>query len=528
MTVADLLAGALVRAGTRALFGVPGGGSNLDVMEAARREGLGFVLTQTETGAALMASAQAEITGSPGACLCTLGPGVASIVNGVAHAWLDRVPLIVCSDTLPYDVRDRYEHQHLRHAALLGPITKRSVDLSAADAPRAIAAALACAVASRPGPVHLDCSPDVAAATVSDFREESLPATPQPPASLDADDERLLRSARRPVLIAGLDSRGTGAGGVRSLAEARGIPVLTTYKAKGVISDDHPLWAGLFTLGAIERPLLQAADLLLTFGLDPVELLPRPGPTEPAALHCGRDLPSSGQLAGRPCLTGDLAHAATAILGVLRSSDWTQAEISRERERQKAAVLGGEAFAPGAAVAAIGEATGAQVRFTIDAGAHMFPAMTLLPARRPGQILISNGLSTMGYALPAAIGAALLDRSKPVVAVTGDAGLLMCLGELATAAREGLSLVVVVFADDELSLIRLKQERRGLAPMGMHLGQLQWARAADTFGFRAFRATDAASLHDQVCAALSAGGPALVEARVNPEAYAKMAMTLRG
>ena len=113
-------------------------------------------------------------------------------------------------------------------------------------------------------------------------------------------------------------------------------------------------------------------------------------------------------------------------------------------------------------------------RVTVDAGAHMFPATTLWPVTEPNGMLISNGLSTMGFALPAAIGAALLDRGKPVVALTGDGGLLMCVGELLTAVRERLRIITIVFSDASLSLIEIKQQARGLAPSGVTLGAIDW------------------------------------------------------
>jgi len=134
----------------------------------------------------------------------------------------------------------------------------------------------------------------------------------------------------------------------------------------------------------------------------------------------------------------------------------------------------------------------------------------------------------MGFALPAAIGAALLARDEPVVAITGDAGLLMCLGELRTAAREGLRIVAIVMADDELSLIRIKQDRRGLPPQGVRIGDMDWPLVARGMGWRGSRASDRDGLRRQVAEALAAGGPSLIEARVNPSGYAEVLRAIRG
>ena len=165
-SVADAVVARLCAAGVRSLFGVPGGGSNLDLIDAARRGGLPFVLTATETGGAIAAIAQAEVTGCPGACLTTLGPGVTSVVNGVACALLERAPLVVFTDTYgaatlkgsPYI--DTFEHQRLDHRALLAPVTKWSATISPDNADDTIAEALARAMAHPRGPVHIDCPAD--------------------------------------------------------------------------------------------------------------------------------------------------------------------------------------------------------------------------------------------------------------------------------------------------------------------------------------------------------------------------------
>lgn len=540
MTVADLLVSQLARAGARAIFGLPGGGSNLDVIAAARRQGLPFVLTHTETAGAIMAAAQAEITGAPGVCLATLGPGVSSIANGVAHAYLDRVPLVVLTDALEPDARQRCEHQNLPHAALLGPITRLSVDLPSDGAAGLIGEAIARAMGPPPGPVHLDCTGRAIAAT--DAADEPAPTGPRPPARgrrdrgefaefrLPAGTVDLFETARRPLVIVGLGARDAAdTAAVRALCRGRVLPALVTYKAKGVVPDGHPSYAGLFTLGEIERPLVEQADLLITVGLDPVELLPRAWPYRQPIVHCARWAPGD-QLPRGHVITGDIAATLGAAGACLPDrTDWSAAEVTAHRERQRVAVMaGGSSVAPGPAMEVVAAEAARARHVTVDAGAHMFPAMALVPADAPRRILISNGLSTMGFALPAAIGAALLSREGPVVAITGDAGLLLCLGELRTLARERLPVVVVVIADGELSLIRLKQDRRALDPDGVRIGAMDWPLVARGLGLHGSRACDVGSLRQQLAGAMAAGGPALIEARVDPSGYGEMVHTLRG
>jgi acetolactate synthase-1/2/3 large subunit len=531
MKVADLIVTHLVRAGARAVFGMPGGGSNLDIIDAARQQGLRFVLSHTETAGAIMACAQAEITGAPGVCLSTLGPGVSSLVNGVAHAWLDRVPLVVLTDTMAPAARSRYEHQNLPHAALLGPITRFSADLTEEATDTILGEALARASGHPPGPVHIDCAQSVVAADVASAVERVWPITDGANAGLSAGTKKLVREAKRPLVIAGLGARSQEcAAWLRRLCERYGIPALLTYKAKGVVSDGHPLYAGLFTLGEIEKPLVESADLILTVGLDPVELLPRAWPWTQPVVHCARWSAVRDQMPRGETVIGDLPAILREVEDSFAGpSDWTPEEIAAHRERQRAAVMTDEGgLTPGRAVAAIAEGVEPAAHITIDAGAHMFPAMALIPADRPARILISNGLSTMGYALPAAVGAALLAPGHPVVAITGDAGLLMCLGDLRTAAREGLRVVVIVFADGELSLIRIKQDRRRLEPAGVRIGEMDWPRVAAALGLWSFQAGDDNTLRRALADALAGDGPALIEARINPSGYGAMLRSLRG
>jgi acetolactate synthase-1/2/3 large subunit len=167
-------------------------------------------------------------------------------------------------------------------------------------------------------------------------------------------------------------------------------------------------------------------------------------------------------------------------------------------------------------------------RLTVDAGAHMFPAMALWPAQEPRDVLISNGLATMGFALPAAIGAALLDPSRPTVVLTGDGGLLMCLAELRTAAREWLPLRIVVFDDRALSLIEIKQIQRGYRRDGVSIGAVDWVALAAGLGVLGYRATTEAELELALAEAAKQPGPALIAATVDPQVYIPTIRALRG
>jgi acetolactate synthase-1/2/3 large subunit len=533
-TVADVVIRELRRAGVRTLFGVPGGGGNLDLIAAAGRAGLPFVLTATETAGAIAAMAQAEMTGDPGACLTTIGPGAASVVNGVACAFLDRAPLVAFTDAYPAPTRAVYEHQRIDHAQLLRPVTKLSVTLTADCAGEIVARSLRVSRSSRPGPVHIDCPGDVASAE-ADRRDGPPPARDFGEADTVVfalkDLEATLSRARKPLIIAGLGARRPAdAAAIRSLCERRKVPALVTYKGKGIVPDQHPWFAGVFTNGAIEQPLIDDSDLLIGIGLDPVELLPRKWLHRPPVVYCGPWPVDAAHVPYAAQHVAEVPDAVQHLLGTLPATAWESDDWRAYVDGLRARVI---VDGPGltaqqvvlAAAKRLGPLAG---RVTVDAGAHMLPATMLWPVNEPNAMLISNGLSTMGFAVPAAVGAALIDRDRPVVALTGDGGLLMCAGELLTAAREGLRVIVIVFADASLSLIEIKQQARGLPAAGVGLGAVDWAAIGRGMGLEAFAAGTAAELTQALERAAACAGPSLIEARIDRSNYGATLRAIRG
>ena len=535
-SVASLIVSRLRGAGVSALFGMPGGGSNLDLIEAARQAGLPFVLTATETGGALAATAQAEIAGRPGACLTTLGPGVASVVNGVACAHLDRAPLVVLTDNHPAAACGTFAHQRLDHQALLAPVTTFSATIAPDNAGDVVDRAIACAIAPPPGPVHLDLAADVAGQEAARAFQARDGGPERAALQLSTDDRRLLTAARRPLILVGLAARRVvDAAAIRSLCERHSLPAMVTYKAKGVVPDTSPHFAGVFTHAAIEQPILDQADLLIGVGLDPVELLPRPWKRAQPIVHCGpwsvedRHVPFAAQL------VGDVPAALAHIEHALSRSTWDLDAVGRAVAAQREAISpAGETLSAHRVVHIAAGAAATVARVTVDAGAHMLPATMLWPVSEPNQMLISNGLSTMGFALPAAIGAALLHtrpaahHNTPVVALTGDGGLLMCAGELLTAVREQLRVITIVFNDRSLTLIDLKQRQRQYASVGVTLGDVAWASVADSFGMPAHVAVTERDLDRALARALDHQGPSLIDARIDPSTYPHTLRAVRG
>ena len=532
--VADVIMCRLRDAGVACIFGMPGGGGNLDLIDAASRAGVPFVLTSTETAAALAAMAQAEITGRPSACLTTLGPGAASVVNGVACAYLDRAPVIVFTDSHPAGVDSVFAHQRLDQRALMAPITKWSATLTGETIAATLDRALDAAMGPPPGPVHLDWPSDLTAggavARVPDSVMNLTGSDPHLTPQCDPRFDALVSASRRPLLLVGLGARrAPDAAAIRALCERRGVPAMVTYKAKGVVEDDHPLFAGIFTNAVIEQPLIDESDLLIGVGLDPVELIPRPWTREQPIVYCGPWRVEAGHLPFAVQLVTDVSAAAQRIETTLPSSDWTADRVRQTvKEQRRRVSVSADGLTAQRVVEITADRLARLARVTVDAGAHMFPATLLWPVAEPNGMLISNGLSTMGFALPAAIGAALVDRERPVVALTGDGGLLICAAELLTAARERLRVIVIVFSDASLSLIEVKQQQKAYRPDGVALGAIGWPALAGSLGVTAFCATNDAQLERAVEQALASAGPCLIEARIDRSNYGRMLRAVRG
>lgn len=533
-TNADRIIQFLKDAGVQNLFGMPGGGSGTDLIAAARRAGLPFNLAHTETASAFMASAQAEITAQPAACLATLGPGAASLMNGVANAYLDRVPLIVLTDCQPEAAFDVMQHQTLRQQEMFAPVVKWSRRLRNESLENSLSEAMTVVRSLPHGPIHLDIAGEVtsSAITCNPVSRQVQPPDAVSKLEIPIKVKHILQQAKRPIFIVGLGARMLRISiAVRELCEQFGIPALVTYKAKGVVPDQHPCFGGVFTNGALEREVLDLSDAIIAVGLDPVELLPRPWKlTQPVisvtAWHMEqRQIPVASEQVGDPV---SLLHSVAENFPA--KTAWSATELRQMVNTQNVRMRpeGNSGRLLPHRVVDLTREVYQSARVTVDAGAFMFPVMALWPAEEPCGVLISNGLATMGFALPAAIGAALLDKSAPVVAFTGDGGLMMCLAELRTAARESLPLRIIVFDDGELSLIKIKQIQNGYGTDGVTIGDVNWEALGKGLGVPAYRVDTEAALHDRLWDTTNHPGPVLIAAKITPESYLRTMRALRG
>lgn len=537
-TVAQALVHAFAVRGTRRLFGVPGGGSSLDLIEAARAQGLTFVLTRHECSAVFMAAATAELDGSLGVALTTKGPGTANAANGAAHAWLDRCAVAVVTDGFSAATRAYVSHQWFDQRALLAPLTKAHTTLKGPSAVIDMACVMDLALATPPGPVHIELDgPTARAALASD--EPIVPQTAvlaQASAQALVDARSLIGQARRPVILVGLEAcEPRACDAVRRLVATLGCPALVTYKAKGVIDDESPQVVGIFTGGAVEQPTVHSADLIILVGLDPVELILQPWPYSIPVLDIATGSRPVHYMEPALSIHGDLASNLKALAeGLSPCPGWTDEEIGHRRRTLQAS-LGyqgqGNGLSPQEVVmtcARVSKRHACWPRVTVDAGAHMFSATAFWPCHLPRDLLISNGLATMGFALPAAIASALHEPNRPVLAFTGDGGLLMCLGELATAVETGAPLVVVVFNDGALSLIDIKQQQRDLPVQGVRWTRPDFAQVMRGLGGDGWSVASLSELEHAVQQALAGARPALIDVQIDPTGYPNQLAAMRG
>jgi len=319
-------------------------------------------------------------------------------------------------------------------------------------------------------------------------------------------------------------------GALRELLAAKRVPVLTTYKAKGVVSDHDPLVLGHYIGGVAEEAAMRAADLLVLYGFDPVEGPPQKWryPSTPT-LELTEHAFEHPLISATDTVIGDIGTALTLLVDSIRPQ-WTDAEIAALKHSigSAARVPVGAGISPQHVVDAAYAALPANCRITLDAGAFMLPVLHLWRSAEPNQSLISRGLSTMGFALPAAIASCLAEPKRRAVAFTGDGGLMMCLGEFGTAIQEKCAPIVVVFNDSALTLIGVKQRRRRLAPGGVDFVDVDFAQIARGFGWDAHRVERSEDLKAAFAKAAASQRATLLDVVIDPSEYDAQILALRG
>jgi len=529
----EVLADAFKQMGTPFIVGHPGGES-VELMEAARERDMRFILVKQEVAGAMLAATWGEITGSPGVCLSTRGPGAANMVNGVAHSMLDRAPLIAITDRYSNVAQEVGLRQKIDQRAMYAPIVKWSTTIDADAVHQQIRKAVRVATGRPPGAVHFDMPQS------QTTREAKSLINPPPLVQerviLEPDDRSLesavtmIEKSSRPILVIGL--------GVfwdlahlesLELAEILGAPVLTTSKCKGAIPEDHPLRAGCIIGGIIERELVNQGDLIVTIGLDPIELQPKPWPYNIPVLAISSCPDQDALVAHDQELVGDVGAILRALLRQLKGrGDWGYSVSEKFREDVRCALdVKTQGLSPQRAMEVVRATTPRSTVATCDAGASRLLVVQKWESYGPREFLTSNGLGSMGFAIPGALAAKLAHPDRPVFAFTGDGGFLMAVAELQTSVKENLPITIVVLDDEEIGLIRVKQEIKQIERYGVGIGGIDWERLAEGFGANGIVVSTEAELQSAITASLASTQTNLIAVKIDGSCYVDQFNALR-
>jgi acetolactate synthase-1/2/3 large subunit len=529
-TYADVVAATLKQAGVEYIFGVPGSLSSVELIEAAAKQDLRYVLCSNESSAAAMAGVYGIMRNRPGVVSTGVGPGAAAAVHGTVHLMLERAPALVLTDRFTGPEYQRLPRQRVDQPAMFGSITKGSFTLSTLDTAQTLRRAIDLSMAPRPGPVHVDLPYDVMQAQASEADLPSPEAPKRYVASAGAGSPGIealaaaIEGATRPAVVAGFQINRRGEGAERAFlefAQKLNVPVFNSLAAKGTFPEQHPLAAGTFRGVASERALLDHADLLVMVGLDPIEIFTSGWPYKAPVVTLDEAPVTEGPYRPAIEVIADLEDGLRALTAsVTPHAGWNREDLDAYRQQRDAALSPrGEGLLPGAVIRIARERLPDDGILTVDAGQHKVLTSDLWQTRRPRGFHTSSGLGSMAVSIPAALAAKLVEPQTPVVCLVGDGGFLMRAGDLETAVREQLPIVIVVFNDRWLNMIKLQQDRRGFKRLGTAFAGSDFATVARGFGFEAVRVDSEAALDAALQQALASNRPCLIDALVNPEGY---------
>lgn len=527
VSTADVVALGLAASGVKQIFAYPGD-PIIELMERARVHEIDVVLARREGTAAFMAEGLAQATGRVGVCLSTLGPGSSAMVNGVAAATVDRVPMLALSGQIESSREQFFTHQVIDHKLMFSPITKWAGRIEPGSAATTLRKALATATAERPGAVHLTIAGDVSAqpATDADFVPPPVDAVVRTFGVRGGDDPvRTIEAARRPVILAGIGATRAGAtDALVAFAEKASIPVVVAPMAKGVFPEDHVLFAGVLDMACnqVLWQLLGDADLIVTAGFDAVELI-KPWTLRTPVLHVD-SLSNSDQIyqAATECV-GDIAAIYSWFAEEWRGEPrWSAAEVAAHRTTLRESYYAGRVTGRMNPTDVVDVVRSSFPRGTIastDVGSHKLLVGQGWTTYAPRELLMTNGLSSMGFGLPAAIAAQYAFPDRQVVAMVGDGGFAMTATELRLAAALGLGLVVVVFVDGSLNRIELKQMVKDYPSTATRIEDTDLVQLASSMACDGVRADSVPELEKVLADAHGLTRPLVVEARIDPSQY---------
>ncbi|HWA46429.1 MAG TPA: acetolactate synthase large subunit [Hypericibacter adhaerens] len=516
----DLLVAALENEGVERIFGIPGE-ENLDVVESIRRSSIELVLTRHEQAAAFMAATYGRLTGKPGVCITTLGPGALNLTTGAAYAHLGAWPMIMITGQKGVLSSRQARFQVVDIVTTMRPLTKLARQIvSPRMIPTLVREAFRTAEEERPGPVLLELPEDIAAETCEDVPLVPTHPVERPLASAEALERAaaLILDARRPLVMVGAAaSRPQMTGDLAQFVLRTGIPYFTTQMGKGTVPGGTELYMGTAALSERDyvHEAIERADLIVTIGHDTVEKPPFiMGAGGPQVVHVGY----------QPAHVEQVYFPQAEVIGDLGPSLRLLADRVEGRLPQAQALLPlregilariaaratEDRFTPQRLVHDIRQVIPPDGIVALDNGMYKIWFARNYRTRVANTLLLDNALATMGAGLPSAIVAAMLHPDRRVMAVCGDGGFMMNSQEMATAVRLKLNLVVLVIEDGAYGMIRWKQAVDRFPDFGMTFNNPDFVKYAEAYGAKGTRVSAIGDFAPTLERAFREGGVQLV------------------
>jgi acetolactate synthase I/II/III large subunit len=507
-TVADLVVRCLENEGVTHVFGIPGE-ENINFVDALARSSIRYVLVRHEQAASFMAEVYGRLTGSAGVCSATLGPGAINMLLGVTDATTNSTPVVAISAQVGRDRGFKESHQGVPLVEMFAPVTKWSAMLPTAEAvPEMVRKAFKLAQTERPGAVYLAIPEDLEGEPAPPDTEPlhvNIPRPDEPSPSQIDRAAAVLRSSRAPIILAGHGVARAGAGpALRQFAETLGLPVATTFHGKGVLPDDHPLALG--AVGFMAHDYVNfgfdRADTIVAVGyelqeFDPIRINPDGGKS---IIHVHRFTAEVDRHYNVAVgLQGEISHTLASLGATVGRRFEPSAGEGRIRtlladELEEGRTDNRFPLTPARIVADTRSALGREDIVLVDTGALKMWMARLYPTYEPNTCLISNGLSTMAWAVPGALGAAIARPTAKVLAATGDGGFLMNSQEIETALRLGIAVTILIWVDDAYGLIKWKMDLELGHDIETSFSNPDFVAYAESFGARGYKVETADDL----------------------------------
>ena len=528
MKASDLFIKALENEGVEYIFGVPGE-ENLDFLESLRTSKIQLILTRHEQGAGFMAATYGRLTGKPGVCISTLGPGATNFTTAAAYAQLGAMPMMMITGQKPIKKSKQGRFQIVDVVGLLRPITKFTKQIvHGNNIPSLVREAFRLAMEERPGAVHLELPEDIADEQCSIDRVFKVVGHRRPDADQSSLQEaaQMIETAKHPLLLIGAGAnRKRARAALTEFVNKTGIPFFNTQMGKGVIDErsEHFLGTAALSDHDFVHDAIRKADLIINVGHDVIEKPPffmQEGGTQ--VIHINF-FPAEVDEVYFPQLNvvGDIATSVESLTEqVQQKNNWdftayrkvkdhVEQRLSKYFEDTRFPIL------PQRVVNILRKTLGEDDIITLDNGVYKIWFARNYQCYQPNTLLLDNALATMGAGLPSGMVAKLINPEKKVVAVCGDGGFMMNSQELETAVRLRLNMVIIILNDNAYGMIKWKQEDMGFENYGLDYNNPDFVKYAESYGAIGHRPGSDAEFVDTLNTALNTDGVHLIDLAVD-------------